>query len=86
MEQENNRTAEIAAFENGSPLTCSEIPNLCQDFPDSCACKHIRDQRLWDDKGCVMLFESEKSLWKGSEPKKFEELSFGKAWRASHGR
>ena len=46
-EENTNRTAEIAAFENGSPLTCSEIPNLCRDFPDSCACKHLRDQRLW---------------------------------------
>jgi len=73
-EKYNPRTAEIAAFENGSPLTCSEIPNLCKDFPDSCACKHIRYQRLWDDKGCVMLFESEKTKYLKKEIKRLEDL------------
>jgi hypothetical protein len=73
-DDEPNRTAEIAAFENGSPLTCSQIPNLCRDFPDSCACKHLRDQRDWDDKGTILLFELEKTNYGQSRPWLLEEM------------
>ena len=72
--QEQKTKSEIMEFEDGSPINCSEIPNYCKEFPDTCMCRTIRFAKQNDVKGSQMLFEPEKTGYSGSKPWLLEEL------------